>query len=201
MGLTRKQELVLIFIKDFLVQHGHSPTFEEIRQHFEFRSVGTVYDYIKYLEKAGLLKNQSGTRGFELVEIPEGNVNVPLLGTIAAGEPLEIMDHLEFQESVPFPESSMRKGRHFALKVEGSSMIEDGILDGDIILVRSARLAQNGETVVAIVDNGATVKNFYQKGNHIELHPANSAMKPIILDKGGFKIQGIVVGLRRDYGH
>lgn len=199
MGLTRKQELVLEFIRNYSKKHGHSPTFEEIKQHFEFKSLGTVYDYVKYLEKAGFINNLGSSRGLEIIDQPESNVNIPLLGDIAAGDPLDIMDNMDHTHFIPFPESSLKKGKHFALQVKGDSMIEDGILDGDIILIRSARTAANGQTVVAVIDNSATVKRYYKNGSSVELKPANRSMKSIILKGGQFKIQGIVVGLKRDY--
>ena len=124
------------------------------------------------------------------------SVEIPLHGKVAAGNPIEALEGIE---TIEVPSSMIGTGNYYALTVSGESMIEDGILDGDLIVIKEKSNATNGETVVAVIDNEATVKKYYKKNNKIELHPANSSMSPIIVDRGDFNIKGIVVGLYRSY--
>ncbi len=201
MGLTKKQKEILDFIKNYIVDEGVSPTFADIQKHFNFKSKGSVFDYITYLKKSGHLKSDGG--GIELAELPESNILIPLLGKVAAGSPLQVYEALgenEFLESLSVPQYMLStRGNYYALKVEGDSMIEDCIANGDHIVIKSQKTAHQGETVVALVEGGATVKKFYKKRGRIELHPANSTMSPIIVKDGDFKIQGVLVGLIRSY--
>ncbi len=199
MSLTPKQKNILDFITQFIHERGASPTFEEIRDHFNFKSLGSVHDYVNYLKKAGMLRsNSSAARSLELVEQSEPNELIPLLGRVAAGSPLEVAQNHE--EHLSVPQSLIPRGKCFALQVEGSSMIEDGIFDGDHVVLKAQKNAQNGQTVVALVDGGATIKKYYKKENSIELHPANSALKPIVVEDGQeFSIEGILVALMRSY--
>ena len=197
MALTKKQKLVFDYICDYIESNGTSPTQVEIQEHFGFKSLGSVQDYIRYLTNAGYLKNSSNSvRGLEPAQAPSPSIDIPLLGKVAAGIPIEAIEN---QETVAVPKFMIKRGTHFALTVQGESMIEDGILDGDVIIVRKQRTAINGETVVAVVNNEATVKRYYRKAKHIELHPANSQMSPIIVDQGNFEIKGTLVGLMRQY--
>jgi repressor LexA len=123
-------------------------------------------------------------------------VSVPLLGMVAAGEPIEAV---EIPDNVDVPQSLLRGGECFALRVKGDSMIEEGIHDGDIILVRKQERAENGQTVVALIDNEATVKKFYRKGKSIELRAANPDMEPIMIEADKLEIKGVVIGLLRSY--
>lgn len=202
MSLTKKQKQVLDFISGYIEENEYSPTQMEIKEYFGFKSLGSVQDYIRYLKNAGYLENDTNSvRGLRPInpDAPSSNDNVlqiPLHGKVAAGNPIEAIEGNEFIE---VPSHMVRKGNHYALTVSGESMIEDGILDGDLIVVKEQKNAHNGDTVVAVMDGEATVKRFYKKSNRIELHPANSSMKPIIVKGGQFQIKGVLVGLIRAY--
>ncbi len=203
MSLTPKQKKVLEFINSFINENGMSPTFQEIKDHFNLKSLGSVVDYVNYLKKAGMIKtNNNSTRSLELVEQAEQNELIPILGSVAAGSPLEIADtHSEFisvaQSMIP---AMALKNNCFALRVQGDSMIDQGIFNGDHVIIKSQVSAKNGDTVVAMIDGGATIKTFYKKSNHYELHPANSAYQPIKVNKGqDFSIKGVLVALLRKY--
>lgn len=198
MSLTKKQKQIYDYIKDYLNEYGFAPTQMEIKEHFGFKSLGSVQDYIRYLTKGGYLeKSDNSVRGLRPTTPNDSLVvEIPLLGAVAAGSPIEAM---EGNEMVSIPQAMVPRGECFALTVSGNSMIEDGILDGDIILVKKTNSAFNGETVVATIDGEATVKRFYKKKEQIELHPANSTMQPIIVTEGAFEIKGSLVGLFRSY--
>ena len=200
MSLTKKQKQVYDYICEYLDLNGYSPTQAEIRDHFGFKSLGSVQDYIKYLKGSGHIQNDpNSVRGLRPVTTQESNeniVDIPLHGKVAAGIPIEA---LEGVETVGVPASMISSGNHFALTVSGESMIEDGILDGDLIIIKEKNQANNGDTIVATIENEATVKRYYKKNKHIELHPANSSMSPIIVNDGDFHIKGILVGLYRSY--
>lgn len=201
MSLTKKQKQVLDYIKEYIDENEVSPTQVEIQEFFGFKSLGSVQDYIRYLKNAGYLENDANSvRGLKPIDpnepTQENTIAIPMHGSVAAGNPIEAM---EGQETIDIPAHMVRKGRHYALTVSGESMIEDGILDGDVIVVKEQNTAQNGETVIAVIDNEATVKRYFKKSKQIELHPANATMKPIIVDHGDFQIKGILVGLIRSY--
>ncbi len=201
MALTKKQKLVLDFIQAYWSDHGFSPTQVEIQQHFGFRSLGSVQDYIRYLTKDGYLQNDpNAPRGLRLPVTPliETTFEIPLLGTIAAGLPIEV---IETPETLTLPSSLISNtGKHFALSVQGQSMIDEGILDGDTVIIKEQKHAHNGQTVVAIHNQEATLKKYFQKAQHIELHPANPSMQPFIVQpEDAFEIRGILVGLYRHY--
>lgn len=207
MALTDKQKEVYDFIRSYADTHGYAPTQKEIKEHFELKSFGSVQRYIKYLVDAGLIEcDWNARRGLKLVDENEGHISstpqdaaeIPLLGKVAAGIPIEALAHPD--ETIKVPLEMLRSsGQHFALRVRGSSMIEDGILNNDIIVCKVQQKAEQGQTVVALIEGEATVKRFYKKQNRIELHPANSEMVPIIVEDGNFNIAGIVVGLLRRY--
>lgn len=201
MSLTKKQKQVLDYIKEYINENEVSPTQVEIKEHFGFKSLGSVQDYIRYLKNAGYLENDANSvRGLKPIDpnadTAENSISIPLHGSVAAGNPIEA---IEGQETIDIPAYMVRTGHHYALTVSGESMIEDGILDGDMIVVKEQSTASNGQTVIAVIDNEATVKRYYKKSKKIELHPANSTMKPIIVDGGDFQIKGILVGLIRSY--
>lgn len=206
MQLTRKQKEVLEYIKDYINAHDISPSYSEIQEYFGLKSKGSVHDYIRYLKRAGLLEiDPYSHRGLRPLEPNEEKslrhqMEIPLLGKVAAGAPLEIGGHIDDTETIQVPTHMIGRGNYFALKVEGQSMIEDGIFDGDMLVVKSARTANNGETVIALVDGKATVKRYQLKKDRVELLPANASMRPILVKEGqDLKIQGVVVGLFRDF--
>ena len=202
MSLTKKQKQVYDYIVEYIDENDFSPTQMEIKGHFGFKSLGSVQDYIKYLKNSGYLSNDTNSvRGLtplnpNALERSNDVVDIPIHGKVAAGNPIEA---IEGNETITVPSSMIGFGNHYALTISGESMIEDGILDGDLIVVKEQNTAKNGDTVVAVIDNEATVKKFYQKTNQIELHPANSSMQPIIVTHGDFQIKGILVGLIRAY--
>ncbi len=191
-SLTQKQQKVFDFIQAFLKRNERAPTLNEIAKHFEFKSVGTVQDYISALEKKGFISRESRSWGnIELVES-----GVPLLGRVAAGRPIE---HTKVQEHVDVPEAMIKGGgQYFALEVIGDSMINEGILEGDIVVIRKKDSADNGQIVVAMIDNEATIKRFYKKRSGFELHSANEKYAPILVKpEQNFHIEGIFCGLIR----
>lgn len=199
--LTHRQKEVHTFLKAYIERHGVAPTYEEIRRHFGFRSYNAVFKHLKQLEARGYLMHRWKNRkqAFSLKDPVQPSVSatpLPLLGRVAAGEPIEA---LEDRDTIEVPESFLGTGEHFALRVRGNSMIGDGIHDGDLILLRKQEDAENGQTVVALVDGEATVKRFYRKGASVELHPANEGMKPLVVEAGKVTVQGVVVGLIRKY--
>lgn len=198
MALTKKQKDVLDFITDFVREKGFAPTQKEIQEFFGFKSLGSVQDYIKYLTQGGYLNNDANSvRGLTPSHMSsQGTEEIPLLGSIAAGVPIEAIEH---SDTIAVPTTMLRKGTHYALKVKGESMIEDGILNGDTAVIRHQTSADNGQIVVAVVENETTLKRYYKKAKQIELHPANSSMKPIIIKDRECEIRGVMVGLIRVY--
>ncbi len=199
--LTHRQKEVYTFLKNYIRRHEVAPTYEEIRRHFGFRSYNAVFKHLKQLEARGYLTHRWENRkqAFSLkepVQTTTATAQLPLLGRVAAGEPIEA---LEDRDTIEIPESFLGTGEHFALRVRGDSMIGDGIHDGDIILLRKQEDADNGQTVVALIDGEATVKRFFRKGTSVELHPANSSMEPLVLEAEKVTVQGVVVGLIRKY--
>lgn len=207
MSITKKQKEVLDYITSYTRREGYAPTQKEIKEHFGFKSFGSVQRYIKYLANAGFLEGDwNARRGLKVVEentqvsSPSLTAEVPFLGKVAAGIPIEAIEQADETVEVP---SSMVQGRHryFALKVQGDSMIEDGIFEDDLIVCRHQSTADNGQTVIAVIEGEATVKRYRKSRNKIELIPANSTMEPILVDQttGAFSIAGILVGLIRSY--
>jgi repressor LexA len=198
MGLTPAQERVYRFVRDYMQEHGYSPSYEEIRSHLGFRSLNAVSKHLKQLELRGYLqipwKNRK--RALELLPLRTGTASIPFLGVVAAGIPIEAV---ELPESIEVPESFLGNGNNFALRVRGNSMVEEGIREGDILIITRQSRAENGQTVVALVRGEATVKKFYQYQEEVELRPANSQMEPIRTAAGDVEIVGTVVGLLRHY--
>ena len=197
MALTKKQKDVLDFITEYVRENGYSPTQKEIQEHFGFKSLGSVQDYIKYLTNGGYLMNDShSVRGLMPSTVQQNSEEIPLLGNIAAGTPIEA---IESSNMISVPVHMLGRGQHYALKVKGESMIEEGILSGDIAIIKHQTQAENGQIVVAVVDNETTLKRYYRKAKQIELHPANKTMKPIIIKDKECEIRGLMVGLIRTY--
>jgi len=198
MNLTKRQKEILDFIRSYRVEHGISPTQREIRETFKLSSFGTVQKHLKRLEEKGALAREwNRSRGISPKEEPVSR-GVPLLGQVAAGRPIEPFPQ---EESIEVPSTLLGKGEHFVLRVRGESMVEDGILDGDFVVVSRREKAESGQTVVALVRGEATLKRYYAEGHRVRLQPANAAMKPLTFDARDVTIQGIVTGLIRDYAH
>lgn len=198
MSLTPAQEKVYRFVRNYLQQKGYSPSYEEIRQHLGFQSLNAVFKHIKQLEKRGYLQGPGSNRkrALELVPLQTASISIPFLGTVAAGTPIEAV---EVPESIDVPESFLGSGDNFALRVKGDSMIEEGIREGDILIITRQSHAENGQTVVALIRGEATVKKFYQHGEEVELRPANSQMQSIHVPASDVEIVGTVIGLLRHY--
>ncbi len=196
--LTPKQKQVLDFIRQYWDRHGVAPTQQEIAHRFGFRSLGTVQNYLKRLEAEGVLERRwNGKRSLRVVETQPGRsaAELPLLGTVAAGRPIEAV---EVPDTFEVPAPMAAGGERFVLRVRGDSMVEDGILDGDYLVVERRPTARPGETVVALVDGEATVKRFHPVPGGVELRPANAAMEPIRVEPDQeLRIVGRVVGVIR----
>lgn len=200
--VTERQRDILDFIRDFKRKKGVSPTHREICDAFGYSSYGTVYKHLSLLEKKGLIRRDANQkRGVELVEQPqqqelEGARQLPFFGYIAAGRPLEVVPS---DDTISVPEHLTTRGENYVLKVRGESMIEDGIHDGDFVIIAPRTLANNGEMVVANVAGEVTLKRFYLETNRVRLQPANSSMAPIYALPEDVAIQGVVVGLMRRF--
>jgi len=200
MKLTEKQKAFLGYISHYVEDWGRSPSFEEICSHFGFTSYNTVTTYLKALERKGYIrlprkKNQK--RGIKVISpVETKRFEFPLLGRVAAGRPIEAVEEVDVIE---VPPSMIRQGDHFVLQVKGDSMKEDGIFDGDFIVIRKQPVAENGEMVVALINNEATVKRFYKREQYVELRPAHTGMEPIIVKQEDLHIEGKIVGVIRHY--
>jgi repressor LexA len=200
MKLTEKQKAFLEYISHYMKDWGQSPSFQEICSHFGFTSYNTVTTYLKTLEWKGYVrlpnkKNQK--RAIEIISpVETRRLEFPLLGRVAAGKPIEAVEEVD---AIEVPPSMTGKGDHFVLQVKGNSMKEDGILDGDFIVVRKQPTAENGQTVVALINNEATVKKYYKQKNYVELRPSHTGMEPIFVKEGDLRIEGRVVGVMRHY--
>lgn len=198
-----KQRQILGFIKQYIELNGSAPTLKQIAGAIGVSSLATVHEHLQALEVKGLIKRKQGkSRSIELIEgdtniIKAENFNAPILGFIAAGMPIEPFTDPNATMNIPISLVTGNK-RTYVLQVRGESMIEDGIMDGDNVIVEQTENAKDGDVVVALLDNGmATLKRFYKEATRIRLQPANSAMQPIFVKN--VRIQGKVVGLVRKY--
>ena len=202
MALTRRQREIFDFISSFVEEQGYSPSLEEIAAHFGLSSVATVHKHVQHLVEKGLLR-KAWNRSRSVEPVPNeseepGLTNLPLVGTVAAGLPIEA---IEDNETISVPaEMAGRPGESFVLRVRGDSMIEDQICDGDMVVVERRAEARNGQTVVALIDGSdATLKRFYREGGQVRLVPANHTMEAIEVPAEQVTIRGIVRGLLRSY--
>jgi repressor LexA len=207
--LTGRQRDVLDFLVERIVEKGYPPTIREVGEHFGLRSTRGVVDHLKALERKGYIERRAGTsRAIEILRNSDGTpfrgfeagndgVTVPLVGRIAAGEPILAVENIEGQVAVD--RELFASENAFLLRVEGDSMVDAHILDGDFILVRPQRTAEQGEIVVALVEDEATVKRIFFEKDFIRLVPENPAMEPLLVrkDEGAIEIVGKVVGVFR----
>jgi len=196
--LSPKKQKFVDYIKEFTSSNDRPPTFVEIMNGLNYSSLGTINWYIVELEKEGLIERVKGYNGKRALSVLEEKMNneLPLLGMVSAGMPLEIFDNEEYIE-VP---KSLSINGNYVLKVNGDSMQDDGILDGDFVVIKKIQIARPGETVVAIVNGEATLKRYYVGSNGIELHPRNSNYSIIDVKKeDDLIIQGKVLGVFREY--
>lgn len=199
MYLTKRQKEILDFIRDFLEEHGYAPTLEEIGAHFGLSSPATVYKHVDQLVQKGYLRKAPHQgRGLQLVDPePVRTVEIPLLGQVAAGGPVEA---IPVPETINIPPDMVGRQPTYAVRVRGNSMVDEHIRDGDLVIVEDRSTAENGETVIALLDNeNVTLKKFYSEHGRVRLQPANPAMEPLLLEEGDFRIQGVVIGLLRRY--
>ncbi len=200
MKLTKRQKEILDFITEFIDREGYSPSMEEIAGHFHIASVNAVFKHLEALQSRGYLHRDSNrARSIEVFQGgAEGVRALPLLGYIAAGQPIEA---IQTQESMSIPSELLAGGEsHYILRVRGESMIEDQIADGDYVIVQSGREARSGNMVVALVDGeNVTLKRYYPEAGRIRLQPANASIPPMIMDSNRVQVQGIVVAVMRKY--
>jgi len=198
MYLTAKQKAVCDYIRGYVRRRGYGPTQREIADHFGFSSLGTVQKYLNALIGKGCLaKTYNQQRSLQVLQPIPTPVwrDLRILGTVTAGDPIRVYeDPQEYS-----PRTLLLGADRFALRVSGQSMVDEGIRDGDVLIVQPAATAEQGQTVVALVHQEATVKKFFRHGDTIELRPANAGMRPIFAGEQDVVIQGVVVGLIREF--
>ena len=199
-SLTKRQKQIVDYLDDYIGEHGYAPTLEEIGAKFSLSSPATVHKHLTNLEGKGFIRRKwNHSRALEMVpqKRKAAAVELPLLGRVAAGLPIEA---IETPGTITVPEDLVRRENSYVLRVKGDSMVEDGILDGDFVVVEERPSPENGETVVALVNGEATVKRFFrEKGGKIRLQPANERMAPIIVKDKDFMSRGRVVAVVRKY--
>jgi repressor LexA len=202
MPLTKRQREILTFLTSYTEANGYAPSFEEIASQFNYNSLATVHEHLSNLERKGYIKrNYNESRAIEILpsEAFPRAIELPLMGQVAAGAPIE---SIAIDEHVSVPEDFVRRnGQHYVLRVRGNSMIDEQIRDGDFVVVNERQSADNGEMVIAMLGgSSATVKKFYrERDGRIRLQPANETMSPIYVHENDISIQGVVVGVLRRY--
>ena len=201
MYVTRRQKEMMDFLDDYIERNGYAPTIEETADHFGLRSLATVHKHLTNLQKKGLIKRDwNRSRALELVPttVKVQAVELPLLGRVAAGSPIEAITS---SETIFVPEDMVGRQETYVLQVKGDSMIEEQIRDGDYVIVENRRTARDGEMVIALLDGeNATLKKLYREGGgRVRLQPANASLSPIYVDQDRLRIQGVVIGVLRKY--
>lgn len=201
--LSNRQRQILEYIVQHIEAHGYPPTVREIGEAVDLSSSSTVHAHLRNLEEAGMIRREAVlTRAIKIVSGSTGSfkpkrvLNLPVVGSVAAGKPILAVEDIE--DTYPVPQEFLAGADGFMLKVQGESMVDDGIHDGDYVIVRRQQSADNGDTVVALVDNEATVKRLYRENGNIRLQPANQKMQPMYYPS--VEIAGKVVGLIRRMG-
>ena len=209
MAITKRQREIYDFIAHFVAEHGYSPSFEEIGEGTDLSSLATVHKHVTNLEKKGLLKRDyNRSRSIDVLP-PRGALKksmevaasaameLPLMGRIAAGRPVEALQN---PETISFADFTRSSKEVFVLQVKGDSMQDEAILDGDYILVEKTSVVRNGEIAVALVDGvESTLKRIYKEGDKVRLQPSNAAMQPVIVSAAAVQVQGRVIGVLRKY--
>jgi repressor LexA len=201
MHLTRRQKEILDFVGRHIERKGYAPTIEEIGEHFGLRSLATVHKHLTNLQDKGLIKRAwNRSRALELVptRVEVKAVELPLLGRVAAGTPIEAVSSTE---TIFVPEDMVGRSDTYVLQVKGDSMIDEQIRDGDYVIVEDRRSAREGEMVIALLEGeSVTLKKYFREpGGRIRLQPANSRLKPLYVDEDDLRIQGVVIGVLRKY--
>ena len=198
--LTKRQREILDFLNEFIEQNGYAPSLEEVGRRFGLSSLATVHKHLTNLQEKGFIKRAwNRSRSVELVPTRVGTraVDLPLLGNVAAGVPIEAVVGTE---TVAVPENLVGKRETYALRVRGDSMIDEQIRDGDVVIVEDRKTADNGEMVIALLrGTEVTLKKFYRDNGRIRLQPANERVQPLVVDANLVQIQGVVVGVVRRY--
>jgi len=198
--LTKRQREILDYLNDFIQQHGYAPSLEEVGRRFGLSSLATVHKHLTNLQEKGFIKRSwNRSRSVELIPARVGtrSVEVPLLGYVAAGAPIEAITGAE---TINIPEDLVGKRDTYVLRVAGDSMIDEQIRDGDLVIVEDRKTAENGEMVIALVGGlDVTLKKFYREQGRIRLQPANPAMQPMLFDPEQIQVQGVVIGVMRRY--
>ncbi len=201
MPLTKRQREILDFLNGYGEANGFAPSFEEIAEHFNYNSLATVHEHLSNLERKGYIKRSyNESRAIEILpsDVYPKAIELPLLGTVAAGAPIE---ELTTDQTVAVPEGFVGRGSHYVLRVKGNSMVDEQIRDGDYVVVKERTAADNGEMVIALIDGqAATVKRFFkERDGRVRLQPANEQLSPMFFKDSDLAIQGIVVGVLRRY--
>ena len=200
MAVTKRQKQVLDFVARFVEENGYSPSYEEIARGLGLASLATVHKHLSNLQEKGFIRRAwNRSRSVEMVPTRLGGraVELPLLGYVAAGRPIEAVVG---SETIAVPEDLVGKRDTYVLRVKGDSMIDEQIRDGDFVIVEDRRTADNGEMVIALLNGSdVTLKKLYREQGHIRLQPANPAMQPIIVQADQVQIQGVVIGVMRRY--
>lgn len=201
MHLTRRQKQVLDFVARHIERRGYAPTLEEIGEHFGLSSLATVHKHLANLQSKGLVKRENHrSRALELVPaaVAVRAIEVPLLGRVAAGIPIEAVTS---PETISIPEDMLGRGETYVLQVRGDSMIDEQIRDGDYVIVESRKSARDGEMVIALLDDDrVTLKKLYREGGgRVRLQPANARLKPLYVEGDALRVQGVVIGVLRRY--
>ena len=198
--LTKRQREILDYLNEFIEQHGYAPSLEEIGRRFGLSSLATVHKHLTNLQDKGFIRRAwNRSRSVELVPTRMGGraLDLPLLGYVAAGAPIEAVVS---NETVTVPEDLVGSRDTYALRVRGNSMIDEQIRDGDLVVVEDRQTAHNGEMVIALLEGAeVTLKKFYRENGHIRLQPANDAVAPIIVRADKVQVQGVVIGVMRRY--
>src|SRR5215470_12786653 len=199
--LTKRQREILDYLNEFIGQHGYAPSLEEIGRRFGLSSLATVHKHLTNLQEKGFIKRAwNRSRSVELVSSRLGGraVELPLLGYVAAGRPIEAV--LDSNETIAVPEDLVGKRDTYVLRVRGDSMIDEQIRDGDYVIIEDRKTANNGEVVIALLNGSdATLKKWYRENGRVRLQPANPAMQPLMVDSDQVQVQGVVVGVMRKY--
>jgi repressor LexA len=198
--LTKRQREILDYLQEFIQHQGYAPSLEEIGRRFGLSSLATVHKHLTNLEEKGFIRRSwNRSRSVELMSARTGQraIELPLLGYVAAGLPIEA---IATNETIAVPEDLTGRRDSYVLRVRGDSMIDEQIRDGDFVIVEDRKTADNGEMVIALVGGtDVTLKTFYREGERVRLQPANPAMQPIVLDASHVQIQGVVIGVMRRY--
>ena len=198
--LTKRQREILDYLTEFIEHKGYAPSLEEVGRRFSLSSLATVHKHLTNLQEKGFIKRAwNRSRSLEIVPTRAGAraIDLPLLGNVAAGAPIEAVVSAE---TVAVPEDLVGRTDTYALRVRGDSMIDEQIRDGDVVIVEDRKTANNGEVVIALLHGAdVTLKKFYRDNGRVQLQPANEALKPLIVDASQVQIQGVVVAVMRRY--